>query len=353
MPSSLRHRKIMKKYHQQSTEVGNSKRLRRQLLIAFASGAAFLSISAFAQSYEWTPTKPIRIVAGQAPGSSNDAMARAYADYFTQKLNVPVVVENRPGGAGMIAGQAVAKSAADGYTLLLTLQSAPALAPVLLKNPPIDTDKDLVPIASMGVGPILAVVHKDFPVKNLAELLEYAKKKPVNAGNYAIGSGWQLMLNQLSKEIGAQFTVLNYKGTGAMLLDLYGGNVDIGAGSLAGLGAGIEKGLVRPVAVIMGGKSARFPDLPTWADAGFKGAVFEDLVETNMLMAPAGTPQAIIDTYARLVSDSVVESDKVQAARKVLSEEGKPLVGAELKQFISRSWPTYRRLTSEVLVSGE
>ena len=351
MPRFLRHRKIMKKVNHHSTGAEIRRPLRRRLLIAGAAGVALLPIPALAQSSGWTPSKPIRIIAGQAPGSSNDALARAYADYFTQKLNVPVVVENRPGGAGMIAGQAVAKSEPDGHTLLLTLQSAPALAPVLLKDPPIDTDKDLLPIASMGVGPIIAAVHKDFPVKNLEELLEYAKKKPVNAGNYAIGSGWQLMLNQLDKEAGTQFTVLNYKGTGAMLVDLYGGTLDIGAGSLAGLGAGIEKGMIRPIVIIMGGKSARFPDVPTWADAGFKGAVFEDLVETNMLMAPAGTPQAIVDTYARLVTDSITESEKVMAAREVLSEVGKPLTGSELKEFISRSWPTYRRLTRDVLAA--
>lgn len=339
----------MNTINQNTKNMKITKRIRRQFLLASAAAVTLLPISIFAQPYEWTPSQPIRIVAGQAPGSSNDALARAYADYFSQKLKVPVVVENKPGGAGMIAGQAVAKSAPNGYTLLLTLQSAPALAPVLLKNPPIDTDKDLLPIASMGVGPIVAVVHKDFPVKSLTELIEYAKKKPVNAGNYAIGSGWQLMLNQLSKETGGQFTVLNYKGTGAMSLDLYGGNINLGAGSLAGLGAGIEQGLVRPIAIVMGGKSARFPDLPTWADAGFKGPVFEDLIETNLLMAPAGTPQVIIDTFAKLVTDSVMESKTVKAARAQLSEMDKPLTGAELKNFISRSWPTYRRLTRDVL----
>lgn len=351
MPGYLGHGKTMK---QDNKEAGITQRLRRQILIAGAASVALLPISALAQqAYEWMPTQPIRLIAGQAPGSSNDALARAYADYFTEKLKVSVIVENRPGGAGMIAGQTVAKSTPDGHTLLLTLQSAPALAPVLLKNPPIDTDKDLVPIASMGVGPLVAVVHKDFPVKNLAELIEYAKKKPVNAGNYAIGSAWQLMLNQLSKETGGQYTVLNYKGTGAMAVDLYGGTLDIGAGSLAGLGAGIEKGYVRPVAIIMGSKSARFPGLPTWGDAGFKGPVFEDLIETNMLMAPAGTPQVIIDTFARLVTDSITESEKVKAARTVLSEEGQPLVGAELKEFIARSWPTYRKLTRDVLKENE
>lgn len=123
---------------------------------------------------------------------------------------------------------------------MLTLHSQPAQAPALLKRMPLNPDTDLVPIAALGVGPVPGVVHKDFPAKSIQEVIEYAKKKPVNVGNYAVGSGWQLMLDQLAKDTGAQFNVLNYKGTGAMLMDLYGGQIDMGAGSLAGIGGGIS-----------------------------------------------------------------------------------------------------------------
>jgi tripartite-type tricarboxylate transporter receptor subunit TctC len=235
----------------------------------------------------------------------------------------------------------------------MTLQTGPAQAPVLLKKPLIDPDKDLIPIASFGVGSVIAAVHKDFPVKNLAELIAYSKKKPVNIGNYAIGSGWQLMLTQLVKETGAQFNVVNYKGTGAMLMDLYGGQIDVGAGSLAGIGAGLQKGQIRPLIIIIGGSNPRFPGLPTWTEAGFKGPAFEDLAESNMLFAPAGTPQMIIDSYAHLVRDAFTESSKVRALRDTLAEDTPPLTGAELKQFIARSWPTYRRLTREIGIAAE
>lgn len=319
---------------------------RRDLL---ALGAAALAAHALpARASEAWPAKPIRIIAGQAPGSSNDSTARAFADYAAQKLGVPVVVENKPGGLGMIAAESVARSTPDGYTLLLSLHSQPAQAPALLKKLSIDTDKDLVPIAAMGVGPVVAVVNKDFPVQTLEQAIAYSKKKPINVGNYSIGSGWQLMLAQLAKDTGGQFNVVNYKGTGAMLMDLYAGTIDMGAGSLAGMGAGLDKGAVRPVVITVGDKSRRLPGIPRWVDAGFKGPAYEDLAECNMLFAPAGTPPEVVRRLADLFTSSVNESPRIKAVRETLHEEGPILTGDPLRQFIQRTWPSYRRLTREL-----
>jgi tripartite-type tricarboxylate transporter receptor subunit TctC len=322
---------------------------RRKVLLA---GAALFSGGALAQT-SWQPAKPIRIVCGQAPGASTDATARAFADYLSQKFGVPVTVENKPGGVGMVAGEAVAHSAPDGHTLLMTLQSSMAQAPALLKKPPINPDTQLVAIGAFGVGPVVGVVNKDFPARTLAEVIELSKKKPVNVGNYAIGSGWQMMLNQLAKDTGADFSVVNYKGTGAMLADLFAGHIDMGAGSLAGMAGGLEKGLVRPVVITTGGRSSKLPGTPAWADLGHKGPAYDDLAEMNFLMAPAGTPQNIIDTLAKLVSASINESPRIKSVRETLGAEDTPLVGAELRQFIARSWPTYRRLSREMNLSAE
>jgi tripartite-type tricarboxylate transporter receptor subunit TctC len=180
-----------------------------------------------------------------------------------------------------------------------------------------------------------------------------SKKKPVNVGNYAVGSGWQMMLNQLVKDTGAQLNVVNYRGTGAMVTDLYAGHIDIGAGSLAGLTGGLEKGLIKPMLIIIGSRSSKLPGIPTWVDAGFRGPAYEDLAEMNILMAPAGTPQIIIDTLARLVSASVSDSARVKSFRETLGADDMPLVGAELQQFISRSWPTYRKLSREMGLAAE
>jgi tripartite-type tricarboxylate transporter receptor subunit TctC len=327
--------------------------LDRRTLLAAGLGSLVVSPSLRAQSGEWKPTKPIRLICGQAPGASTDATARAYADYFSQKFGVPVVVENRPGGVGMVAGEAVARSAPDGTTLLVSLNSVLAQAPVLLKKLLIDPDKDLLPVAAIGVGPVVGVVNKDYPVKTLQDIIALSKKKPVNVGNYAVGSGWQIMLNQLIKETGAELNVVNYKGTGAMLLDLYAGHIDLGAGSLAGMAGGLEKGAVRPVLIAIGSRSSKLPGVPTWVDAGFKGPAYEDLAEMNLLMAPAGTPQNIVDSLSQLVSASITESVRVKAVRDMLGAEDIPLIGLDLKKFIGRSWPTYRKLSKEMGLSVE
>lgn len=322
---------------------------RRSVLLAGGAALGTYALGAFGKWSDW-PSKPVRIVAGQAPGSSNDAMGRALADFLSQKLGVPVIVENKPGGVGMIAAEAVARSAPDGHTLLFPLYSQMAQGPVLLRRPPVNPDTALVPIGAMGVGPAPVVVNKNFPVKTLDELISYAKKKPVNVGNYAIGSGWHLMLNQLMNETGAQFNIANYKGTGAMLVDLYAGTIDVGAGSLAGLGPGIQKGMVRPIVLLLGSRSSRLPGVPTWADAGFNGPAFE-LPEYNMLYAPTGTPTAIVDRLAGLMRISVTESPKVKAVRDMLAADDHPLIGEVLRNMMERTLPTYRNLTRNLNIS--
>ena len=167
---------------------GASGPTRRRVLISGTVVLGFPGIG-LTQPGAWQPTKPMRIIVSQAPGGSTDTTARAYADFLSTKLGVPVTVENRSGAAGMVAGAAVAHSTADGHTLLMTPQSLMALGPVLLKAPPIDPDKDLVPVASMGVGPLVAVLPKDHPASTINEVIMRSKKKPVNVGNFAVGSG--------------------------------------------------------------------------------------------------------------------------------------------------------------------
>lgn len=320
---------------------------RRRLLAVGTGVIAATLLPGAARAQAW-PSKPIRIIAAQAPGSSNDGTARAFADYFSTQLGVPVVVENKPGGIGMIAADAVARSTPDGYTFLLTLHSQLAQATVLLKKPPIDPSRDLVPIASISTGVAPMVVKKDLPVKNLKELIELARTRPVSVGNYGLGSGWQLMVIQMAKQTGAQFDIVNYKGTGPMLMDLVSGQIDVGAGSLAGLGGSIQNGSIRPIAIISGERSSKLPGIPTLVDQGMTGPAFKDLVECNMLLGPAGTPKPIVERLAQLVHESVTKSARVKVIRDQLGAEDVPLTGEALQKFIARTWPTYRAMTQEL-----
>lgn len=224
---------------------------RRQVLGAAAAGVAGAIAPAIVRADKW-PSKPIRFVCAQAPGASTDATARTFADYFSTHLGVPVNVENKPGGAGMIAAETVARAAPDGYTFLVTLHSQLAQAPVLLKKPPINPDTELLPIGEISTGRGVMVSRKDLPAKTLPEIIELAKKQPVSVGNYSIGSGWQLLMAEVARQTGAKFNIVNYRGTGLMVPDLIGSQIDVGAGSMAGFGNIIERGSLKAVMFISG-----------------------------------------------------------------------------------------------------
>lgn len=321
---------------------------RRRMLGAAAGAAALpwlLPRAAFAA--DW-PSRPIRIIAAQAPGSSNDSTARAFAEFFSARLKTSVVVENKPGGIGMIAAETVARARPDGYTLLCTLHSQLAQAPVLLKKPPIDPSRDLTPVASISTGVGVMVATKGLPANTFKELLALAQKRPVSVGNYGIGSGWQLMVAQLKKLTGAQLDIINYKGTGAMIGDLLAGHIDIGAGSLLGMSGGLASGGLKPLLLISGPRSNKLPGVPTWADEGISDPVFGNLAECNMLLGPAGLPAGIVESLATLVRQSVTESDAVRNVREQLGSQDTPLTGDALQRFIARTWPTYQAMTRSV-----
>ncbi|MDB5828010.1 MAG: hypothetical protein JWQ73_2230 [Variovorax sp.] len=326
---------------------------RRRLLAAGLAAFGTGLLPQLARAQTW-PSKPIRLIAAQAPGSSNDATARALAEYMTARLGQPVIVENRPGGIGMIAADAVARSAPDGYTLLITLHSQLAQAPVMLKKVPLDTSKDLTPISAFSTGTSPLCVKKDLPVKNFKELVALAKKRPVTVGNYGIGSGWQLMVNQLAKQTGGKFDIVNYKGTGPMVFDIMAGTIDCGAGSMAGMGGGIKNGSMRPMLVISGDRSeSLLPGIPTWADEGFTGPAFDDLKECNMVLGPANIPRDIVLRLAEVSRESVTKSENMKNVLAQLGVEGPPWTGAELTQFIRRTWPSYQSMTKELNIQVE
>lgn len=327
---------------------------RRRLLGASvgAAGLTMLPHSALAQAW---PSRTIRVVTAQAPGSGNDAIARAFAEYASRQLGSSVVVESRPGGGGMIAAQHVASQPPDGHTLLMVLNSQLAQAPVLLKKPPIDTARDLTPIAGFAVGTSPVCVHKDVPVRNLTELLQLAKTRPVSVGNFAIGSTWHMVLTQLMKDTGAQFTIVHYKGTGPMVQDLMAGNIEVGAGSLIGMNPGIQSGKTRPVVLISRFQTKLFPGLTTLRDEGFTGGAYQDILETHMLLGPANLPPAITARLGAIAKETATQSEPMKNLFATLGvEEDAVLTGADLHRvYIERVWPAYQRLTRELNIEQQ
>ncbi|PRY97249.1 tripartite-type tricarboxylate transporter receptor subunit TctC [Jezberella montanilacus] len=326
--------------------------IRKVLAISIYSLASWLLSPCVAQGQDF-PTKPIRIIASQNPGGTTDATARAFAEYLTQKLGVSVTVENRPGAGGMIAAEAVAHAPADGYTLFVGLHSQLAQASVLFKKPLINPDADLVPVAAVTAGGLPAAVHTGLWVKNAKELVELSRQRPVNAGNYSLGSGWHLLLSQLAKETGGQFVVVSYKGTPAMFTDLVGKQTDVATGSVISIDPFMQRDGLRMIAIMSDRRSTKYPDVPTWAEQGFTSPAFTKLLEYNMLLAPASTPKEIVDKISSTVADAASQSRRMMALLEMIGSDDNVLVGEPLTKMISEVWPVYRQLTTELKLTPE
>ncbi len=321
------------------------------LLIAHSMTALLLTLPVSnAQDF---PTKPIRIIASQNPGGTTDATARAFAEYLTQKLGVSVSVENRPGAGGMIAAEAVAHGAADGYTLFVGLHSQLAQASVLFKKPLINPDTELTPVAAVTAGGLPAAVHTGLSVKNVKDLVELSRQRTVNAGNYSLGSGWHLLLTQLAKESGGQFVVVSYKGTPAMFTDLVGKQTDVATGSVISIAPFMQREGLRIIAIMSDRRSTKYPDVPTWAEQGFTSPAFTKLLEYNMLLAPSGTPKQIIAKISDTVADAAKHSQKMKVLLDMIGSDDQVLVGEPLTKMISEVWPVYRQLTTELKLTPE
>jgi tripartite-type tricarboxylate transporter receptor subunit TctC len=264
---------------------------RRQVLQAAAAVTA--SIAAPAAFAEAWPSKPIRFVVPFAPGGTSEVVARSVAVELTRQLGVSVFVENKPGGAGVVAMQDVAKSAPDGHTLILTHVGTLAVNPYMLESQPYDVNKDFAPVTLLAKVPNVFVIHPDVPVKNFKEFIAYAKANPgkLNYGSAGNASAGHLAMEYLKLVTGMFMTHIPYRGTGPQLTDLLAGRLQASSAGMPALGAHIRAGKLRAIAVGTQQRIASMPDVPTVAEMGFPN------FETSQwygIHVPAGTPPEII-----------------------------------------------------------
>ncbi len=270
----------------------NSLPTRRQLLQTAALAASNVALpTAFGQS-TW-PSKPIRLVVPFAPGGTSEIVARSVAVELTKQLGQSVFVENKPGGAGVVAMQDVAKSAPDGHTLILGHVGTLAVNPYMLKNQPYDVNKDFIPVTLLAKVPNVFVIHADVPAKDFKEFVAYAKANPgkLNYGSAGNASAGHLAMEYLKLVTGMFITHIPYRGTGPQLTDLLTGRTQASSAGLPALSAHIKSGKLRAIAVGTQQRISHLPDVPTVAEMGYKG------FETSQwygLMAPAGTPADIV-----------------------------------------------------------
>ena len=321
----------------------------RPLVMTLLPGMTMLALTLAAASPALAefPDHVIRIIVPYPPGGTSDLLARAVAPRLGERLKQTVVIENRAGAGGVIGSQAVAKSPADGYTLLLGTIATHGILPILQKPAPYDAVKDFAPVTLLASTPNVLVANPSAPVRNLAELLALARAKPgsVNFGSTSLG-GSPHMSGELLKTI-AQVDIVHvpYKGGGPMLIDLMGGQIPVGFDNLPSSINQIRAGKIRALAVTTAKRWPGAPEIPTMAEAGVPG--YEASAWFGLL-APANTPKPIVELLQRHVA-AILRQPEVE---KMLLEQGAEAVGNTPDEFARLIAAELQKWTKVVAATG-
>ena len=321
----------------------------RTLAVA-AFCAAFLIQASGALAQAW-PVKPIRLMVPFPPGGSTDIVARIVAQKLSERLGQSFVIENRGGAGGTLGTATVAKAAPDGYTLTVASTSTHVVAPGVYAKLDYDPVRDFAPVGLMAVSPYLLVVNPSVPAKTLAELIALAKKQPgkLNYASAGIGSTTHLAMEMLKYASKTYMLHIPYNGNGPAGTAVIGGQVEILFGSLPALLPHAKSGRARALAVGTPKRSPSLPDVPTVAESGYPGF---DASLWLAIMAPAGTPQAIIERLNKELVAIVSAADTREALDKAGAE---PLSGtpADLAAMIRDGVPKYAQIITTAGVKAE
>ena len=288
----------------------NLKLPRRQFLRLAAGATALPALSrvASAQAY---PTRPVTIVDTFPPGGSTGIIARILADKFSETIGQQFIVDQRGGAGGTVGARQIARSAPDGYTIMLGFTGTLAIAPSLYSNSGYDPRKDFAPIGRIGTAPSSLVVHPSFPARSVAELISYAKANPgkVSFGSAGIGSVNHVAGELFAAMAGIKLLHVPYRGTGPALTDLLGGHIPVVFAPVPATHENAKNGLIRMLGVTSLSRSTLVPDMPTIAEQGLNGY---EAVLLYGLVAPAGTPRPIIERLNKELR-AVLRSDDIRA----------------------------------------
>lgn len=299
----------------------------KTLLVALAAASAALATTLVnADTAQW-PTKPVKILFGFPAASATDVIARTVGQKLSQKWGQSVVIDNRPGAGGNLGSALAAKAAPDGYTIFFGTV-ANAISTTLYSKLDYDYLKDFTPITLVATTPLVLVANPALPVKNVKELIEYAKSNPgkLNFGSGGVGTSNHLAGEMFKSETGTQLVHVAYKGTPAAYTDLFSGQISLMWDNIVAVTPHIKAGRLKPLAVTSAQRAPSLPDVPTMAQAGLPG--FEAVSWIGALV-PTGTPQPIVDKiHADLVA--VLQMPEV---KQQLGALGASVVGNSPEQF--------------------
>jgi tripartite-type tricarboxylate transporter receptor subunit TctC len=312
-----------------------------RMLVMFA---CILVQSASGQSY---PTKPVRIVVPFAPGSTIDIIGRIVAPKLTAALGQPVLVDNRPGGGGMVGMDAVAKAPPDGHTLVIGALGPLAMNPALYPKTPFDPLRDFAAVSLLATGPVAIAVHPSVPARNVKELVELAKRQPgkLNFGSPGVGTSPHLTGELLKMLTGTDIVHVPYKGNAEALTDLVSGRVSIVLTGVPPVVPLVKAGRVRLLATTGRQRTAQLPEVPTIVEAGVPGA---QVLIWYGVVAPIATPKELV---ARL-NREIVKIMQAPDIRDKFSQQGIEPETSTPEQFAQLIREEYARWTKVIGTAG-
>jgi len=322
--------------------------LRSSTVIAL--GVALCSVSALVQAQTY-PAKPIRFIVPFPPGAGNDIIARAIALRLTEVFGQPIIVDNRPGGGGMLGIMALAKAAPDGHTIAMGSTSTLAINPAMNRKLPFDAQRDIAPISLLGSAPFILAVHPSVPAQSVKELVALAKARPGVLNYSSAGTG---VTNHLAAEIfksmtGTDIAHVPYKGAAPAMFEAIAGQVQLTFGPMLSTLPHTRSGKLRALGVTRGTRSPVAPEIPTIAESGVPGY---EVLNWYGMVAPASTPAGIVNRVQR-------ESVQILNAKDIrdrLTSEGADVIGntpAQFAAFIKAEIPKWASAVKTAKVTAD
>ncbi len=312
--------------------------------LRIAAGLVLACLQGAAHAQAW-PSKAVRIIVPFSPGGIADNSARTVADKLGARLGQSVVVDNRPGAAGNIGAEFVAKSAPDGYTLLLGYDGTIVVNPHVYAKTGFDVLRDFAPVTKLGDAGVLVVAHPSVPAKDLRELIALARAKPgsFSYGSAGTGSSAHVACEMLSQRTGTNLIHVPYKGGGQAIADAVGGQIPLACTAVAGAQQFMKTGRLKGLGLSSAARAAGAPEVPTFIESGLPGFVVDSWVG---ILAPANTPRPIVDRLQNEIA-AVMQMPDVRERYSVLGIDpvaNKPEeFGAQIRADLARWGPVVKQ----------
>jgi tripartite-type tricarboxylate transporter receptor subunit TctC len=325
----------------------------RRIGVTLLAAAGFALALAQAAAQDRFPSKPVKILVPYAPGGATDIVARIVAEPMRQSLGQSFVVENKPGAFGILAIEEMVRARADGYTLQVGNVSTNAITPIVFASKlKVNYDRDVVPVTNLiDVPAFLVLTTTNFPVKDVKELIDYARKNPgkLRYGTVGAGSYPHFDMAYFAKRAGDldMIAIHNKAGASGVINDMITGDTQVSFLNVASTAAQVRAGKLKPIAVVNRERLAAYPDVPTMAEVGFPDV---GTVAWNAMFAPAGTPKPVLETLHK----AAVEALQAPAAKEALTKQNFNIVPSksvdEAKTWLAGEMTTWQKITAAVKI---